>query len=191
MSLESNPEIAKLKPFLALAKEYEGFFPVCTFYLKQFCSNKLMDLYKKHKSEGKDDPALKQTLNAWIGEIEQMKQKYGNSLLDKAENLKEIESFTLNVFIKADDDEREGRFTMETGRAFQACAKLFEVLNYLGVPSEESAQKSPYFLYIFFHKLNVSIEKYSMAKAIEISKKLKNPELYAQKPINKQDDSIL
>ena len=150
-----------------------------------------MDLYKKHKSEGKDDPALKQTLNAWIGEIEQMKQKYGNSLLDKAENLKEIESFTLNVFIKADDDEREGRFTMETGRAFQACAKLFEVLNYLGVPSEESAQKSPYFLYIFFHKLNVSIEKYSMAKAIEISKKLKNPELYAQKPINKQDDSIL
>ena len=141
-NIESNPDINKLKPYLALAKEYEGFFPVSTFYLKQYSVNKLMDIYKKLKSEGTDDSTIKQTLNAWIGEIEQMKQKYGSLLLDKQENLKEIESFTLNVFLKADDEERENTFTIETMKAFQACSKLFEMLNYLGVPNEEYVQKS-------------------------------------------------
>lgn len=139
---ENNPEINKIKPFLALAKEYEGFFPVATFYLKQFAVSRLMEIYKKMKSEGHDDPAIKQTLNAWIGEIESMKQKYGASLQNKEENLKQIEDFTLTVFLKADEDERTDNYSVETIRAFQACSKLFEILNYLGVPSEEHAKKS-------------------------------------------------
>lgn len=146
MSLESHPEIAKLRPFLVLAREYESFFPICSFYLKQFCSNRLMELYKSFKAEGKDDPIIKKTLNEWIGDIEQAKQKYGNLLVNKEENLKEIESFTLNVFIKADDDYRGNTFSNETVKALNACAKLFEVLNYLGVPSEDFAQKSLIFI---------------------------------------------
>lgn len=142
MSLESTPEIAKLKPFLALAKEYEGFFPIGALYIKQYASNKLMEVYKKFKSEGNDDPTLKQTLNAWISDIEGMRQKYADQVKTKEENLQEIESFTLNVFLRADDEERENRFTLQTMKAFQACSKLFEVINYLGVPSEDIAQKS-------------------------------------------------
>ena len=141
-TLESNPEINKLKPYLALAKEYEPFFPISTYYLKEYAVNKLMALYKKLKSEGNDDTILKQTLNVWIGEIEQMKQKYGDLLQNKNENLKEIENFTMNVFLKADNDERANNFTIETMKAFQATSKLFEVLNFLGEPSEDFAQKS-------------------------------------------------
>lgn len=139
---ENNPEISKLRPYLVLAKEYESFFPVATFYLKQYTVNRLMEIYKQMKSESHEDPIIKQTLNAWISEIEAMKQKYASFLQNKEENLRQIEDFTLNVFIKADDDERANNFTVETCRAFQACAKLFEILNYLGVPNQEFAQKS-------------------------------------------------
>lgn len=145
-NLETNPEVNKLKPYLILAKEYESFFPICSFYLKQYAANKLMEFYKKIKSEGIDEPSIKQTLNVWLGEIEQIKMKNSISTGSKDQNLKQIEDFTINVFLKADDDERENRFTVDTMRAFQATSKLFEMLNYLGLPSEEFAQKSYKFI---------------------------------------------
>ena len=48
----------------------------------------------------------------------------------------------MNVFLKADDDEKANNFTIETIKAFQANSKLFEFLNFLREPSEDLAQKN-------------------------------------------------
>lgn len=160
----------KLKPFFIFSKEFE-FDPIAAFYLKQYAVNKGMEIYKKLKSEGNDDQNIKENMNIWISDLEKLKGMHPDKFTNKEENLDHVEEITNGIFFKADNDEREGNFSKDTIKGFQATARFFEVLEYFGSGNEDYAKK----------------KKYSLVKAVEINKKLKNPELY-QKP--KKEDKI-
>ncbi len=134
-------EFKKLKPFFSLSKDFE-FDPIACFYLKHYAVNKGMDIFKKLKSEGREDESMKLTINNWISELEQYKNANAQHFIDKEQNLIHLEEITNLFFEKADNDLMTENYDRNTITGFQACAKFFEILDYLGRGSEELVKKS-------------------------------------------------
>lgn len=134
-------EFKKLKPFFVLSKDFE-FDPVICFYLKQFAITKGLEIFKKMKNEGREDDAIKQTINNWIIELETYKKCNAHLFEDKEKNINHLEETTNIFFEKADEELRTEAYDKNTLLGFQSCAKFFEILDHLGRGSEEYLKKS-------------------------------------------------
>lgn len=134
-------EFKKLKPFFALSKEFE-FDPVICFYLKQYAISKGLEIFKKMKTEGREDDSMKQTINNWISELETYKKSNAQVFEDKEKSLDHLEEATNIFFNNSDEELRSETYGKNTILGFQSCAKFFEILDYLGRGSEDNMKKS-------------------------------------------------
>ena len=126
------PEIQPIKPFLIHSKELETVHPVLSFYLKSYAVDRIHQVFKKLKGEGKNVDSILQWLQTLISELETTKQRLGAKVADKETNKREITDFIMQLFYKSDEDERNGVVSKPLAQNFQVCCRFLESLSIFG-----------------------------------------------------------
>lgn len=105
---------------------------------------------------------VRELINDWQRNLDQLKSNLNNQLQNPQDNKAKIVDHTLRIFAKADNDERTDKFTKETQQDMTLVSRYLEMLAVFGPLDSDLNQK----------------RVYSKAKAIEIKKKLDNPQMY-------------
>mmetsp|Transcript_16172 Transcript_16172/g.39879 ORF Transcript_16172/g.39879 Transcript_16172/m.39879 type:complete len:453 (+) Transcript_16172:54-1412(+) len=117
-----------LKPiskYLARAKEVETASPVVAYYCK------VVALQEGFKCRDTSDPAATQFLTSLLDNCELAKKSLGG---EKDSHQAEVESFALEVFQRADDEDRAGSATKDTAKTFYAAVCFLEVTRFFNDP---------------------------------------------------------
>ena len=111
--------------------------PVVAFYCRQYAMELGIDL----REGAKDPEAVSQFLLALIEELETAKAKLGVSR-DEGEQL--VYKFAMEVFARADAEDRSGRATKATARTFYAASVFMDTLKQFGNRGDEVDEKCRY-----------------------------------------------
>jgi len=154
MDLPTLPTSLKsILPYLQRAIEFESKSPLISFYLRSYAAQQGVDLITKGQIQA--DPQAKSYIMSLFDKLDQDKSQ----LAPKDEDGRGIvESFSLKLFQRADDSEREGKLDLSISKQFYAAHLLMNSLEQFGDVKEEIKEKS----------------KYAKYKAAEIAKKLKD-----------------
>ncbi|CAL5047519.1 unnamed protein product [Urochloa decumbens] len=145
----SEAEPAKgLLPYLQRADELQKHEPLVAYYCRLYAMEKGLRIPQKERT--------KTTNSILISLMNQLEKDKKALTLGPDDNL-HLEGFALNVFAKADKQDRAGRADINTAKTFYAASIFFEILNQFGELQPDIEQK----------------QKYAIWKAAEIRKALK------------------
>ncbi|CAN6201697.1 unnamed protein product [Urochloa humidicola] len=145
----SDSEPAKgLLPYLQRADELQKHEPLVAYYCRLYAMEKGLRIPQKERT--------KTTNSILISLMNQLEKDKKTLTLGPDDNL-HLEGFALNVFAKADKQDRAGRADINTAKTFYAASIFFEILNQFGELQPDIEQK----------------QKYAIWKAAEIRKALK------------------
>ncbi|XP_066376428.1 protein HOMOLOG OF MAMMALIAN LYST-INTERACTING PROTEIN 5-like [Miscanthus floridulus] len=147
MGSESEPAKGLL-PYLQRADELQNHEPLVAYYCRLYAMEKGLRIPQKERT--------KTTNSILISLMNQLEKDKKSLTLGPDDNL-HLEGFALNVFAKADKQDRAGRADINTAKTFYAASIFFEILNQFGELQPDVEQK----------------QKYAIWKAAEIRKALK------------------
>ncbi|XP_074345926.1 protein HOMOLOG OF MAMMALIAN LYST-INTERACTING PROTEIN 5-like isoform X2 [Apium graveolens] len=149
MSTGNENEPAKLLlPFLQRADELHVHDPLVAYYCRLYAMERGLKIPQTERTK---------TTNALLVSLIKQLEKDKKSLELTPDDSLHIEGFALNVFAKADKQDRAGRADKGTAKTFYAASIFFEILNQFGQLQPDLEQK----------------QKYAAWKAADISKALK------------------
>ncbi|XP_054799615.1 protein HOMOLOG OF MAMMALIAN LYST-INTERACTING PROTEIN 5 [Prosopis cineraria] len=147
MASESEP--AKLLlPYLQRADELQKHDPLVAYYCRLYAMERGMKIPQSERTK---------TTNALLISLMNQLEKDKKSIKLGPEDNLHLEGFALNVFAKADKQDRAGRSDLNTAKTFYAASIFFEILNQFGPLQPDLEQK----------------QKYAVWKAADIRKALK------------------
>ncbi|EAR83696.2 VTA1-like protein (macronuclear) [Tetrahymena thermophila SB210] len=156
-----DKEVLFIKPFLIYSQEVQQTNLVLAYYLKFYAYKKAGTICAKYQGQA-DTSYVQDMMNEWNTDLEQMKQQLGSTLQNTQQNKQQIVDYTLRIFAKCDHDERNGQFTKQTQQDFTMISRYLEMLAVFGPLDNDLNQK----------------RIYAKSKAVEIKKKLDNPQQY-------------
>ncbi|RKP04700.1 Vta1 like-domain-containing protein, partial [Thamnocephalis sphaerospora] len=158
------PALGFVKPFLKKADEMHEHDPVVAYFCKFYAVDLAWKRYGTMEQDAKDYVAN------LIVSLEQEKTalKDHDALSDDSVSRAYVEEFALNIFKRADDEDRAGRASIKTANAFLASSVFLEVTRYFGEPGEDITAKI----------------KYAKWKAVEIAKAIKAGKMPTPGPHN-------
>ncbi|CAN6472003.1 unnamed protein product [Victoria cruziana] len=147
MATESEP--AKLLlPYLQRADELQKHEPLVAYYCRLYAMERGLNIPQKERTK---------TTNALLVSLMNQLEKDKKSITLGPDDHLHIEGFALNIFNKADKQDRAGRADLNTAKTFYAASIFFEVLSQFGALHTDIEQK----------------QKYAAWKAADIRKALK------------------
>ncbi|KAI4340033.1 hypothetical protein MLD38_024909 [Melastoma candidum] len=147
--MASDQEPAKaLLPYLQRADELQKHEPIVAYYCRLYAMDRGLKIPASNRTK-----TTNSLLNSLIKQLEKDKKSLN---LGPEDNLY-LEGFALNLFGKADKQDRAGRADLNTAKTFYAASIFFEVLNQFGPVRPDLEQK----------------RKYAAWKAVDIRKALK------------------
>ncbi|KAH1062743.1 hypothetical protein GYH30_005613 [Glycine max] len=147
MANENEP--AKLLlPYLQRADELQKHEPLVAYYCRLYAMERGLKIPQSERTK---------TTNALLVSLMKQLEKDKKSIQLGPEDNLYLEGFALNVFGKADKQDRAGRADLTTAKTFYAASIFFEILNQFGAVQPDLEQK----------------QKYAVWKAAEIRKALK------------------
>ncbi|XP_010536693.1 PREDICTED: protein HOMOLOG OF MAMMALIAN LYST-INTERACTING PROTEIN 5 [Tarenaya hassleriana] len=147
MSNQNEP--AKiLLPYLQRADELQKHEPLVAYYCRLYAMERGLKIPQSERTK-----TTNSLLMSLINQLEKDKKSLD---LSSDDNL-HVEGFALNVFAKADKQDRAGRADLNTAKTFYAASIFFEILNQFGPLPPDMEQK----------------QKYAAWKAADIRKALK------------------
>ncbi|KAK4278426.1 hypothetical protein QN277_016274 [Acacia crassicarpa] len=153
MASESEP--AKLLlPYLQRADELQKHEPLVAYYCRLYAMERGLKIPQSERTK---------TTNALLVSLMNQLEKDKKSIKLEPDDSLHLEGFALNVFAKADKQDRAGRSDLSTAKTFYAASIFFEILNQFGPLQPDLEQK----------------QKYAAWKAADIRKALKE----GRKPI--------
>lgn len=149
MSTGNENEPAKLLlPYLQRADELQKHDPLVAYYCRLYAMERGLKIPQTERTK---------TTNSLLISLMKQLEKDKKSLELTPDDGLHIEGFALNVFAKADKQDRAGRADKSTAKTFYAASIFFEILNQFGPLQPDLEQK----------------QKYAAWKAADISKALK------------------
>ncbi|XP_020223085.1 protein HOMOLOG OF MAMMALIAN LYST-INTERACTING PROTEIN 5 [Cajanus cajan] len=153
--MASENEPAKLLlPYLQRADELQKHEPLVAYYCRLYAMERGLKIPQNERTK---------TTNALLISLMKQLEKDKKSIQLGPEDNLYLEGFALNVFAKADKQDRAGRADLNTAKTFYAASIFFEILNQFGPVAPDLEQK----------------QKYAAWKAADIRKALKE----GRKPI--------
>ncbi|XP_055823849.1 protein HOMOLOG OF MAMMALIAN LYST-INTERACTING PROTEIN 5 [Solanum dulcamara] len=147
MSKENEP--AKLLlPYLQRADELQKHEPLVAYYCRLYAMERGLKIPQNERTK---------TTNSILVSLINQLEKDKKSLKLGPDDHFHVEGFALNVFAKADKQDRAGRADLNTAKTFYAASIFFEILNQFGELQPDLEQK----------------QKYAAWKAADIRKALK------------------
>ncbi|XP_058080455.1 protein HOMOLOG OF MAMMALIAN LYST-INTERACTING PROTEIN 5 isoform X2 [Magnolia sinica] len=149
MGSSADNEPAKLLlPYLQRADELQKHEHLVAYYCRLYAMERGLRIPPKERTK---------TTNAILVSLMNQLEKDKKSLKLGPEDNLYVEGFALNVFAKADKQDRAGRADLNTAKTFYAASIFFEILNQFGELQPDIEQK----------------QKYAAWKAADIRKALK------------------
>ncbi|KAK7320349.1 hypothetical protein VNO77_29751 [Canavalia gladiata] len=166
MANENEP--AKLLlPYLQRADELQKHEPLVAYYCRLYAMERGLKIPPNERT--------KTTNSLLVSLMKQLEKDKKSIQLGPEDNLY-LEGFALNVFGKADKQDRAGRADLNTAKTFYAASIFFEILNQFGAVQPDLEQK----------------QKYAAWKAADIRKALKEGRKpTAGPPADDEDLSVL
>ncbi|CAK9165488.1 unnamed protein product [Ilex paraguariensis] len=147
MANENEP--AKLLlPYLQRADELQKHEPLVAYYCRVYAMERGLKIPQSERTK---------TTNSLLISLMNQLEKDKKSLKLGPDDHFHLEGFGLNVFAKADKQDRAGRADLNTAKTFYAASIFFEILNQFGVLQPDLEEK----------------QKYAAWKAADIRKALK------------------
>lgn len=147
--MASDNEPAKLLlPYLQRADELQKHEPLVAYYCRLYAMERGLKIPQNERTK---------TTNALLVSLMNQLEKDKKCLKLGPEDNLHLEGFALNLFAKADKQDRAGRADLNTAKTFYAASIFFEILNQFGELPPDLEQK----------------QKYSVWKAADIRKALK------------------
>ncbi|CAN4103975.1 unnamed protein product [Withania somnifera] len=147
MAKENEP--AKLLlPYLQRADELQKHEPLVAYYCRLYAMERGLKIPQNERTK---------TTNSLLVSLINQLEKDKKSLKLGPDDYLHVEGFALNVFAKADKQDRAGRADLNTAKTFYAASIFFEILNQFGELQPDLEQK----------------QKYAAWKAADIRKALK------------------
>lgn len=147
--MASENEPAKLLlPYLQRADELQKHEPLVAYYCRLYAMERGLKIPQSERT--------KTTNSLLVSLMKQLEKDKKSIQLGPEDNLY-LEGFALNVFGKADKQDRAGRADLNTAKTFYAASIFFEILNQFGQVQPDLEQK----------------QKYAAWKAADIRKALK------------------
>ncbi|KAH6835639.1 hydroxyproline-rich glycoprotein family protein [Perilla frutescens var. hirtella] len=147
--MTSEIEPAKLLlPFLQRADELQKHEPLVAYYCRLYAMERGLKIPQKERTK---------TTNALLVSLMKQLEKDKKSLTLGPDDHLHVEGFALNVFSKADKQDRAGRADLNTAKTFYAASIFFDTLNQFSEVQPDLEQK----------------QKYAAWKAADIRKALK------------------
>ncbi|KAJ4725178.1 protein OF MAMMALIAN LYST-INTERACTING PROTEIN 5-like [Melia azedarach] len=147
--MASETEPAKLLlPYLQRADELQKHEPLVAYYCRLYAMERGLRIPQSDRTK---------TTNSLLVSLMNQLEKDKKSLKLGPEDNLYLEGFALNVFAKADKQDRAGRADLNTAKTFYAASIFFEILNQFGALQPDLEQK----------------QKYAAWKAADIRKALK------------------
>ncbi|CAI9088322.1 OLC1v1022625C1 [Oldenlandia corymbosa var. corymbosa] len=143
-----NEPAKLLLPYLQRADELQKHEPLVAYYCR---------LYAMEKGLKIPQSARTKTTNALLVSLMNQLEKDKKSVQLGPDDHLHLEGFALNVFAKADKQDRAGRADLNTAKTFYAASIFFEIMNQFGEIPPDLEQK----------------QKYAVWKAADIRKALK------------------
>ncbi|KAL1202995.1 putative MAMMALIAN LYST-INTERACTING PROTEIN 5 [Cardamine amara subsp. amara] len=146
----SNPnEPAKtLLPYLQRADELQKHEPLVAYYCRLYAMERGLKIPQSERTK---------TTNSILMSLINQLEKDKKSLNLSPDDNMHVEGFALNVFAKADKQDRAGRADLSTAKTFYAASIFFEILSQFGPVPPDIEQK----------------QKYAIWKAADIRKAIK------------------
>ncbi|KAF3790379.1 Protein-like OF MAMMALIAN LYST-INTERACTING PROTEIN 5 [Nymphaea thermarum] len=145
----SDIEPAKLLlPYLQRADELQKHEPLVAYYCRLYAMERGLNIPQKERTK---------TTNALLVSLMNQLEKDKKSVTLGPDDHLHIEGFALNIFTKADKQDRAGRADLNTAKTFYAASIFFEILSQFGALQPDIEQK----------------QKYAAWKAADIRKALK------------------
>ncbi|OWM81325.1 hypothetical protein CDL15_Pgr007363 [Punica granatum] len=162
--MASDHEPAKiLLPYLQRADELQKHEPLVAYYCRLYAMDRGLKIPAGERTK---------TTNALLNSLIKQLEKDKKSLNLGPEDSLHLEGFALNVFAKADKQDRAGRADLNTAKTFYAASIFFEILNQFGPLQPDLEQK----------------QKYAAWKAADIRKALKEGRKPVPGPPAGEDD---
>ncbi|XP_022734631.1 protein HOMOLOG OF MAMMALIAN LYST-INTERACTING PROTEIN 5-like [Durio zibethinus] len=162
MAAENEP--AKLLlPYLQRADELQKHEPLVAYYCRLYAMEKGLRIPNSERTK---------TTNALLVSLMNQLEKDKKSLKLGPEDSLHLEGFALNVFAKADKQDRAGRADLNTAKTFYAASIFFEIINQFGPLQPDLEQK----------------QKYAVWKAADIRKAVKEGRKPNPGPPNGDED---
>ncbi|KAL2316706.1 hypothetical protein Fmac_030582 [Flemingia macrophylla] len=147
--MASDNEPAKLLlPYLQRADELQKHEPLVAYYCRLYAMERGLKIPQSERTK---------TTNALLVSLMKQLEKDKKTIQLGPEDNLYLEGFALNVFAKADKQDRAGRADLNTAKTFYAASIFFEILNQFGQVQPDLEQK----------------QKYAVWKAADIRKALK------------------
>lgn len=137
-----------LLPYLQRADELQKHEPLVAYYCRLYAMEKGLKIPNNERTK---------TTNALLVSLMNQLEKDKKTVKLAPEDNLHLEGFALNVFGKADKQDRAGKADLSTAKTFYAASIFFEILNQFGPVQPDLEQK----------------QKYAIWKAADIRKALK------------------
>ncbi|KAG8386080.1 hypothetical protein BUALT_Bualt03G0111700 [Buddleja alternifolia] len=132
----SENEPAKLLlPYLQRADELQKHEPLVAYYCRLYAMERGLKIPQSDRTK---------TTNALLVSLMKQLEKDKKSLKLGPDDHLHVEGFALNVFTKADKQDRAGRADLNTAKTFYAASIFFEILNQFGEIQPDLEQKQKY-----------------------------------------------
>ncbi|TYI85301.1 hypothetical protein E1A91_D05G431200v1 [Gossypium mustelinum] len=162
--MASDNEPAKLLlPYLQRADELQKHEPLVAYYCRLYAMEKGLRIPQNERTK---------TTNSLLVSLMKQLEKDKKTLKLGPEDHLHLEGFALNVFGKADKQDRAGRADLNTAKTFYAASIFFEIINQFGELQPDLEQK----------------QKYAVWKAADIRKALKEGRKPIPGPPNGDED---
>ncbi|KAK7840297.1 protein HOMOLOG OF MAMMALIAN LYST-INTERACTING PROTEIN 5 [Quercus suber] len=143
-----NEPAKLLLPYLQRADELQKHEPLVAYYCRLYAMERGLKIPQSERTK---------TTNSLLVSLMKQLEKDKKSLKLGPEDRLHLEGFALNVFAKADKQDRAGRADLNTAKTFYAASIFFEIINQFGVLQFDLEEK----------------QKYAAWKAADIRKALK------------------
>ncbi|AET00604.1 putative vacuolar protein sorting-associate protein Vta1/Callose synthase [Medicago truncatula] len=165
--MAENEPAKPLLPYLQRADELQKHEPLVSYYCRLYAMERGLRIPQSDRTK---------TTNALLVSLMKQLEKDKKGLKLGPEDNLYLEGFALNVFGKADKQDRAGRADVNTAKTFYAASIFFEILNQFGELQPDLEQK----------------QKYAVWKAADIRKALKEGRKpVAGPPAGDEDLSVL
>ncbi|XP_050377057.1 protein HOMOLOG OF MAMMALIAN LYST-INTERACTING PROTEIN 5 [Argentina anserina] len=130
-----NEPAKLLLPYLQRADELQKHEPLVAYYCRLYAMERGLKIPQNERT--------KTTNSLLISLMKQLEKDKKSLELGPEDNLY-LEGFALNVFGKADKQDRAGRADLNTAKTFYAASIFFEIINQFGVLQPDLEQKQKY-----------------------------------------------
>ncbi|CAI9760398.1 unnamed protein product [Fraxinus pennsylvanica] len=148
MAAADNEPAKLLLPYLQRADELQKHEPLVAYYCRLYAMERGLKIPQSERTK---------TTNAILVSLMKQLEKDKKSLTLGPDDYLHLEGFALNVFAKADKQDRAGRADLNTAKTFYAASIFFEIINQFGELQPDLEQK----------------QKYAAWKAVDIRKAIK------------------